>query len=264
VRGLPIIQAVDRALRILDLFDEHNTELKITDISDRMGLHKSTVHSLLKTLKAHGYIEQNPENGKYKLGLKLVERGNFVLNSLDIRTIAKRHLIDLSHKTGLTVHLVILDGKEGVYIDKVEGTSGIVMYSRIGRRVPIHSSAVGKVLVAFQSQEVIQKILDGYDYVPHTSNTITNEQDFLKELEKVRKLGFAIDNQENEPGVQCVAVPVRDHLGQVVAAISMSSPIAGIQEETLENMIVLLKQTADDVSQQLGYGIHQQKLGLTI
>src|SRR5690606_35998987 len=108
VRGLPIIQAVDRALRILDLFDEHHTELKITDISNRIGLHKSTVHSLLKTLQAHGYIEQNPENGKYKLGLKLVERGNLVLNSLDIRTIAKRHLLDLSHQTGLTVHLVIL------------------------------------------------------------------------------------------------------------------------------------------------------------
>jgi len=261
---LPIIQAVDRALRILDLFDEHHTELKITDISNRIGLHKSTVHSLLKTLQAHGYIEQNPENGKYKLGLKLVERGNLVLNSLDIRTVAKRHLLDLSHQTGLTVHLVILDGKEGVYIDKVEGTSGVVMYSRIGRRVPIHSSAVGKVLVAFQSQEVIRDILDGYEFVPHTPNTITNERDFLMELEKVRSLGYAIDNQENEPGVQCVAVPVRDHLGQVAAAISMSSPVVGIQKERLEHMIVLLKQTADEVSRKLGYGIHPQKHDLTI
>jgi len=173
---LPIIQAVDRALRILDLFDEHRTELKITEISRRTGLHKSTVHSLLKTLQAHGYIDQNADSGKYRLGLKLVERGNLVLHSLDVRTVARGHLLDLSRKTGLTVHLVILDGKEGVYIDKVEGTSGIVMYSRIGRRVPIHSSAVGKVLVAFQSEEVIRNILDGYEFVPHTPNTITDER----------------------------------------------------------------------------------------
>jgi DNA-binding IclR family transcriptional regulator len=258
VKGLPIIQAVDRALRILDLFDEHRTELKITEISRRTGLHKSTVHSLLKTLQAHGYIDQNADSGKYRLGLKLVERGNLVLHSLDVRTVARGHLLDLSRKTGLTVHLVILDGKEGVYIDKVEGTSGIVMYSRIGRRVPIHSSAVGKVLVAFQSEEGIRNILDGYEFVPHTPNTITDERTYRVELEKVRSLGYAIDNQENEPGVQCVAVPVRDHLGQVAAAISMSSPIAGIQEERLESMILLLKQTAEKISRKLGYGIHHQ------
>ncbi|MFC4768061.1 IclR family transcriptional regulator [Effusibacillus consociatus] len=253
---MPIIQAVDRALRILDLFDEHETELKITDISDRMGLHKSTVHSLLKTLQVHGYIEQNPENGKYKLGLKLLERGNFVIHSLDLRPIARKYLLNLTEQTGLTTHLVILDGKEGVYIDKVEGTSGIVAYSRIGRRVPIHSSAVGKVLVAFKNLEEIKKILHGYVYTVHTANTITNEQDFLKELENVRSLGYAIDNQENEPGVRCVAVPIRNHSGQVVAAASMSTPISSLGDQPVENVLLLLRQAADEISQQMGYGIH--------
>ncbi|BCJ87600.1 IclR family transcriptional regulator [Effusibacillus dendaii] len=257
---MPIIQAVERALRILDLFDQRDTELKITEISDRMGLHKSTVHSLLKTLQAHGYIDQNQENGKYRLGLKLIERGNFVIHSLDIRTVTKKYLLDLSEKTGLTVHLVILDGKEGVYIDKVEGISGIVMYSRIGRRVPVHSSAVGKVLVAFKEAEELEKFLDGYVYFSQTENTITNRSDFLKELQKVRELGYAIDNQENELGVYCMAVPIRDHTGQVAAAVSMSTPVTGIANEKTDHLLSLLKQMADKVSQQLGYGIQQPVL----
>ncbi|SEN76501.1 IclR family transcriptional regulator [Lihuaxuella thermophila] len=251
---MPMIQAVDRALRILDLFDEYDTELKITEISARIGLHKSTVHSLLKTLQSHGYIQQNPENGKYRLGLKLLERGNLVLQGMDLRNLARNILVKLSVQTGLTVHLVIFDGKEGVYIDKVEGTSGIVMYSRIGRRVPIHSSAVGKALVAFHEPNKIKEILSGYVYTKHTPNTITNETDFLKELERVRAMGYAIDNQENEPGVRCVAVPIRDHSGEVVAAISVSTPISGLKNESEDHIVTLLKQAANEISQQLGYG----------
>ena len=108
---MPIIQSVDRALQILDLFNEQNPELKITEISNKLDLHKSTTHSLLKTLKARQYIKQDPDSGKYSLGLKLLERGQFVLNSMDIRSIARKHLIDLSVDTGQTTHLVILEGK---------------------------------------------------------------------------------------------------------------------------------------------------------
>lgn len=252
---MPIIQAVDRALRILELFNEYETELKITDISSRMGMHKSTVHSLLKTLQVHGYIQQNEENGKYKLGLKLFERGNFVVHCLDIRSIAKKHLLDLTIITGQTIHLVILEGKEGVYIDKVEGTSGVVMFSRVGRRVPIHSSAVGKVLVAMKSREEQDQILQGYVFTPHTQNTILNEADFREELENVRILGYAVDNQENEPGVRCVAAPIYDHTDRVIAAISISTPISGMQDTRLEHIIDLLQQTACIISQELGFGI---------
>jgi IclR family KDG regulon transcriptional repressor len=252
---MPIIQAVERALKILDLFDEHETELKITDISERMQLHKSTVHSLLKTLQVHGYIDQNPENGKYRLGMKLFERGNFVIHGLDIRKIAKRYLVDLSLKTGQTTHLVILDDKEGVYIDKVEGPMATILYSRIGRRIPVHCSAVGKALVAFKSEDELRKLLDGYRYIVHTANTITNEPDFLKELEKVRKAGYAVDNQENEPGVRCIAVPIRNHKGHVVAAVSISTLISRVDDQELQQFLELLKQAADEMSHQMGYGI---------
>jgi IclR family KDG regulon transcriptional repressor len=252
---MPIIQAVDRALRILDLFDEYENEIKITDISERMGLHKSTVHSLLKTLQMHGYIDQNPENGKYKLGMKLFERGNFVIHGLDIRKVAKTHLVDLSMKTGQTTNLVILDGREGVYIDKVEGSQATILYSRIGRRIPVHCSAVGKVLVAFKNRVELEKLLQGHIYKAHTPKTITNERDFLVELEQVSTRGYAIDNQENEAGVRCIAVPIHDHTGQVVAAVSMSTLVTQINDEELARFTEMLKKEANEMSQKMGYGI---------
>ncbi|MEW9670113.1 IclR family transcriptional regulator [Ammoniphilus sp. 3BR4] len=252
---MPIIQAVERALKILDLFDEHETELKITDISERMGLHKSTVHSLLKTLQVHGYIDQNAENGKYKLGMKLFERGNFVLQGLDIRHIAKKYLLDLSTKTGQTTHLVLLDGKEGVYIDKVEGPQAVILYSRIGRRIPVHSSAVGKALVAFSREDEVQRILKNYVYVSHTDRTISSEQEFLNELVNVRKAGHAVDMEENEPGVRCVAVPIFDHKGQPAAAISMSTLISRVNDEKLQEYVSMLKKAAKDMSAEMGYGM---------
>ena len=252
---MPIIQSVDRALRIFDLFDEYETELKITDISERMQLHKSTVHSILKTLQSKGYIEQNEENGKYRLGMKLFERGNLVIRSLDIRTIAKKHLIKLSVETENTVHLVILDGKEGIYIDKVEGPSATVLYSRIGRRIPVHSSAVGKALVAFKSKKELQEILKGYVYKKQTINTITDEKTYLEDLEKVRDSGFAIDKEENEPGITCLAVPIWDHTGTVAAAMSMSQPTMRIDQIQLERSVEMLKEAAEKISKELGYDL---------
>ena len=252
---MPIIQSVDRAMRILDLFDEQVTELKITDISERMALHKSTVHSLLKTLQSHGYIDQNPENGQYRLGMKLFERGNYVIHGLDIRGIAKKYLMALSMETGQTTHLVILDGKEGVYIEKVEGPLAVVLYSRIGRRIPLHCSAVGKALVAFSREDEKKNILKDYHYQKQTELTLSNEESFLSELAKVRQEGYAIDNEENEPGVRCIAVPILDHMGCAIAAISMSTLVNRVDDEELKEFVKMLKRSGKDISVQMGYGI---------
>ncbi|WP_415762944.1 IclR family transcriptional regulator (plasmid) [Priestia megaterium] len=252
---MPIIQSVGRALRILDLFDEHTTELKITDISDQMGLHKSTVHSILKTLQQRGYIYQNLENGKYGLGMKLFERGNYVIQSLDIRQLAQKYLMDLSAKTSQTTHLVILDGKEGTYVDKVEGPMAVILYSRIGKRIPLHCSAVGKALIAFKEKDELEKILSGYEYTGQTEFTITNESEFLQELEKVRSQGYAVDNQENEPGVRCIAAPIRNHENKVIAAISLSTLIAGVDDIQLGIFVQQLKQAASELSEKMGHGI---------
>ncbi|RSL33970.1 IclR family transcriptional regulator [Salibacterium salarium] len=256
---MPIIQSLDRALKILDLFDEYHTELKITDISDKMLLHKSTVHSLLKTLQKHQYIEQNPENGKYHLGMKLFERGNVVIQSRDIRSVAKEYLYALSKDTGQTVHLVIQDGKEGIYIDKVESTSATVLYSRIGRRIPLHCSGVGKALIAFQSDREIADIFENYEFIKRTENTITNKEDFLKEIEIIRQKGYAEDLEENEPGIRCLSIPVHDHTARVTGAISISMPSMRVQEKDIEKYVTLLKKAGTQLSQKLGCGFQTLK-----
>jgi IclR family KDG regulon transcriptional repressor len=250
---MPIIQSVDRALNILNLFDEHTKELKITEISARIGLHKSTVHSLLKTLQLHGYIAQDPENGKYRLGLKLMEKGQLLLLGIDVRITARKHLMSLSAQTGQTTHLVILDGKDGVYIDKVEGAKAAIRYSRIGRRVPLHSSATGKVLAAFRQPEELVQLLKDYRYVQQTAATLADQDSFLQELAKVRRQGFAVDDQENEQGVRCAAAPIFNHSGEVTTAMSISTMISGVDDEQFRQFIELLKSETAQISQLLGY-----------
>ncbi|MEX1029697.1 MAG: IclR family transcriptional regulator [Paenibacillaceae bacterium] len=250
---MPIIQALDRALQIVDLFDEHTTELKITEISIRMGLHKSTVHSLLKTLMLHGYIGQDADSGKYKLGLKLIEKGQLMLQTLDIRAVAKKNLSELCMRTGQTTHLVILSGKEGVYIDKVEGVKAAIRYSRLGGRVPLHCSAVGKVLAAFQSDEKQRKLLSDYIFTIHTPNTIGDMARFLEELAQVRKQGYAVDNQENEPGVRCVAAPIYDHSRQTIAAISLSTMTTGVNDDEFQLLSDQLIAESIVISKLLGF-----------
>src|SRR5699024_4617773 len=168
-----------------DLFDEYKTELRISEISKLTQLNKSTVYALLKTLQNHNYIEQDTDTKKYRLGLKLFERGNYVIHNLDLRVVVREHLLDLAIKTNYTLHLVILDNKTGLYIDKVEGKSANVFYSRIGRRVPLHSSSVGKILIAFKKEQEIISILENYDYEKKTDNTI-NKNKKIKKRERVK------------------------------------------------------------------------------
>jgi IclR family transcriptional regulator, KDG regulon repressor len=250
---MPLIQAVERALNILELFNEQKVELNLAEISQQTGLHKSTLHSLLKTLQAQGYIEQTEANAPYRLGVKLLERGYLVQRSRDFITVARPHLEDLSERTGQTIHLGVLDGKSGVYVDKVEGTRSVIVYSRIGRRMPIHTTAIGKVLLAFQSPPVIAKILDGYDFTSSTENTITERDVFEAALAKVRSNGFAVDEQENVRGCRCAAVPVWGHDRKPVAAISISTVVENVSMEEFKSFIEQLKTIGTSVSHELGY-----------
>ena len=250
---MPIIQSVERALQILDLFNEQATELKITDISKLMGLSKSTLHSLLKTLQLHGYIDQNPENGKYRLGMKLVERGHFVVGSIDIRQKAKGWLMELSRLTGQTTHLGILDGREGVYIEKIEGKLAAIAYSRIGRRLPVHATAIGKVLIAWLGETELNALLEGYQYTTYTPSTLASREALMAALAQTREQGYALDSEENEQGVRCVAVPVWNHESRVIAALSLSTLASRVDDAGLANFREQLQQAGLQLSRALGY-----------
>ncbi|MCM3387032.1 IclR family transcriptional regulator [Ureibacillus chungkukjangi] len=250
---MPIIQSVARALAILELFDDTNRELSIKEISVKLDLNKSTVHSLLKTLKEYGYISQNNETTDYSLGWKLYERGHLMVSQLDIRNVARVHLEKLNEQTNQTVHLVTLLGKEAIYIDKINGHSALVIYSRIGKRVPLHSSGVGKVLAAFLDESQLKSLMDGYIFEKTTVNTIDSYKSFVEELEGVREKGYAADFEENEPGIICIAMPVHDFSGEVIAAISVSTPKSHINDEVAERNYQYLKECVEIVSSNLGY-----------
>lgn len=253
---MPLIQSVERALAIIDLFSEQKVELNLADISTQTGLHKSTLHSLLKTLQVHGYIDQAESNGPYRLGLKLLERGYLVTRSRDFVSIARPYLTELSVQTGQTTHLGVLDGTSGVYIDKVEGERSIIGYSRVGRRVPIHSTAIGKILLAFQPPAAMDKILTGYVFEPFTENTVKTRQDFEAVLVDVRARGYAVDEQENVRGVRCAAIPVWNHAGQLVAAISISTVVENVTHDEFARYIDALRDIGVRVSRDFGYSQH--------
>lgn len=250
---MPLIQSVARALSILELFDDTNRELSIKEISVKLDLNKSTVHSLLRTLKEYGYISQSNETTNYSLGWKLYERGHLMVSQMDIRNVARIHLEKLNEQTNQTVHLVTLLGKEAIYIDKIDGHSALVIYSRIGKRVPLHSSGVGKVLAGFLDENQLQSLMDGYVYEKRTENTIDSYKAFVEELEAVRKRGYAEDYEENEPGIICIAMPVRDYSGEVIAAVSVSTPKSHFSDEIAGSYYQYLKECVEEISSNLGY-----------
>lgn len=250
---MTLIQSISRALGILELFDENHRSFSIKEISLKMDLNKSTVHSILKTLKHYGYIMQDSETAEYALGWRLYERGNLLMNQIEIKPVAQKYLMKLNQLTNETVHLVLRVDREALYIDKINGNNTLVIYSRIGKKVPLHSSAVGKVLTAYLKREQINTIFRDYEFKQATQNTILTYDNYLVELEQVRGQGYATDNEENEAGIYCLAMPIYDYTQQVVAAISVSTPLVNFTEEKKEEILTYLKQCTTDLSSELGY-----------
>lgn len=250
---MTLIQSISRALEILELFDENHRSFSIKEISTKLDLNKSTIHSILKTLKHYGYIMQVQDTAEYALGWRLYERGNLLMNQVEIKPVAHKYLMKLNHLTNETVHLVTRVDREAIYIDKINGNNTLVIYSRIGKKVPLHCSAVGKVLTAYLEQDQFENIFKYYEFKPATANTILTHEAFLSEIEKVREQGYAVDNEENEAGIYCMAMPVYDYTQKVVAAISISSPLVNFTEEKKREILTYLKQCTSDLSNELGY-----------
>lgn len=249
------VQSVERVLSILEYLAEEKRSCGITEIGNAVNLHKSTVHRLLKTLMNKGYIEKEIDSDKYLLGTKVLFLASAVLDRMDVRNIARAYIEKLSEKVNEVIHLSILDGDEAVYIDKVEGVrhGSVRMNSQIGKRVPLYCTAMGKILISKFNNEEIINMLKNKEMKKHTNNTITNINDFIKEIISVRKNGYAVDEMEYEEGIRCIAAPIYDRKGDITAAISVSGPVFYITEEKLPHIKKELLNTAKEISKQLGY-----------
>ncbi|NLK22274.1 MAG: IclR family transcriptional regulator [Epulopiscium sp.] len=248
-----IVQSVDRTLSILEVLSDYDDGLGVADISAKLDLHKSTVHRLLSTLIIKGYVEQNSENSRYKITLKLFELGSKRISNMDILEIARPYLKELMEKTNEVVHLVIRENTDIIYIDKVESKTTIRMHSRIGRRSPAYCTAVGKAILSGLDDKKIEKIWEESDIKQYTPFTIINLEDFKRELKSIREKGFAVDEEENELDVRCVGASIYDYTGETCAAVSISGPITRMTDEKIKEFSRWLVHYTMEISKELGY-----------
>ena len=252
-----LVQTIERVSQILDILGQSPQGISIRELSTKVNLPKGTIHRLLSSLLHFGYVRQDPKTRNYFLGFKLVELGNLLLGQLDLRKEAEPFLRDLAEGTKETVHMVVMDRDEVVYIEKVEfeqNPGGLRMASRIGLRNPIHSCAVGKVLLADFSDEALDHFLRGKNLLRRTENTMTDPVQLREHLKLVRKQGFAIDDEENERGIRCIAAPICNEVGRVVAAISISGPAFRVTKKVIqESLKKEVMETAFKISQRLGF-----------
>lgn len=247
-----LIGSVQRALNILDLFDNRHPELGVTDIANFLGLPKSTAAGLVKTLLQNNYLSQNESTRKYRLGFKIAERAGLLLSQFDLRQIAHPHLEKLRNQCNESINLAVLDGSDVVYIERLHGSNILSMRSEIGKRELAHSTALGKAILACLSIEVISEFISRHNFVSVTPKTITTPANFLTELQKIRQQGYAIDDEENELGGRCVAAPIIDYQGKPLAAISISVPIQRMPSDRIDEFGALVKKTAREISLKIG------------
>ena len=232
---------------------EARSELALNEIATRLALPKSTAHGLISTLKDFGYIEQSAFSGKYRLGTRFFEVGNIVARGWEVRTVAVPYINKLLEELAETVHLVVLDKMEVLYIDKRESSQSLRIASQVGMRLPAHCTGVGKVLMAHLSPEERRKLIHEKGLPRITEKTLTDVEVLEDELTRVRMQGFAIDNEEIMDSLRCVAAPIRDQTGNVISAISLSGPVSRMKGEHLEKAIRRVRETAEEISACLGY-----------
>ncbi len=262
-RNRATVQAIERGCRILDLLSKDKRRYSIQDLSSELDLPKPTVHRILSTLRHFGYVTQDEMSKEYRLGFRLVELGYTVLDQIDLRKIAEPLLDQLASVVQETVHLVILDHGEIVYLDKVEKVSdpkSLRMVSRIGMRNYAHSCAVGKVLLASLPDNERDEIIAQKGLPRMTKNTIVSSRELKKHLADVKARGYAMDNEENEEGIRCVASPVKNDRGEVIAAISISGPSVRLTENRISaELKTHVMRTALEISEKLGYKTRSSK-----
>lgn len=252
-KNIRMIQSVQRALEIIECFDTRNKELQLSEISEKLGLNISTVHGILQTLVAYSYIEKSPDNGKYRLGLKLLEKGVMVSEGLNLRDIGRPHLNSLTDKYQETSHLCLMQQNALYCIDKVESPYAyLIMSSKIGRTLPLHATASGKAILAFLPEEDLNRFINQMQLIKLTKNTISDLVELREALDRIRSDGYSIEEEETELGSYSIAAPIRNHRGRVIASISLSGPSVRIKENQ-ESIIKDLIERADSISMELGY-----------
>lgn len=246
-----ILQTVDRALQLLEILAEHPQGLPTKELEALLELNKVTLHRLVTTLENRGFIEKIGMN--YHIGLKMVELSSIKLNSIELKTEAAPYLRELVNILKQPVQLAILENDEAIFIEKIQSVNSLRMYSQIGRRIPLYCSGVGKVLMLQDADEEILEKLSRQPFSKFTPTTLASPEAVLEEVKQARVVGYAVDNEEHEEGIFCMAVPIYDYRGKIIAAISTAGQSKDFIENPSEETIVLMKRIASEISKRIGY-----------
>ena len=246
------VRAVERALRILDCFDDQHPEMGVSEIAQAVDLHKATAHRIVTTLVHYGYLERVAGGHKYRLGLQLTHLGFKVVRRMDLRREALPHMTRVAQQWDETCDLSIYDHGEVFYIEVLQGNHALTIAASVGQRLPAHCTASGKVFLAHlpagELEATLSRPLRSY-----TEKTITSPEALGREIEVTRRRGYAIDDEEMEMGVRAVSAPIRNQGGAVVAAMSMPGPTSRMTLDKVPEIASALRDAADAVSQRLGW-----------
>jgi DNA-binding IclR family transcriptional regulator len=246
------VKSVYRAIKILEAFNA-DEGMTVTEISKRFNFPKSSVHQILNTLTNENILKKNPLTNRYFLGVKLFILGDRARANLEIRKVAEPLLKKLKEMFDETVHLTVLDNDEVLYVECFESSKLLRPFQIIGYRAPLHCTAVGKAMMAFMNEQDIDRVIRTKGLKRFTKNTLTDRMSLLKDLEAVVARGYSVDNIEHEQGVRCIGAPIRNHGGQVFAAVSATWPSQRLQLSRIPKLAKTVIATAHEISRRLGY-----------
>jgi DNA-binding IclR family transcriptional regulator len=241
-------------LQLLKAFSVEETELGISALAKELGVAKSTAHRLAVTLATEGFLEQNLDNGRYRLGLALFELGTLVRRRMDVSTMGRPLLGALRDTTQAAVHLAVLAQTDIVYLYNLESSQAVGTRSYIGMRKPAFCTSEGRVLLSFAPVELISAVMKG-GLLKRTPNTIVDPKALARILDEVRTSGYAVDDEESEIGMRGLAAPVRDATGKVIAAVGLNGPLQRLSKKELRRLVPQVVGTADSISARMGYRV---------
>lgn len=241
------IQSLGRGLKILDLLGQSQAGLSVTELAEALGVDKGSASRLVSTLRRYGYAEKDEVTRRYQLGPQVVSLSRSLLARLPLREAAKPYLRKLMERSGECAHLAILAQGKALYIDQVESPATLRVNAQVGTLNPLHCTALGKALLAFGELE-LPASLD-----PFTPRTITDPETLRRALDEVRRLGYAVDDEEFDPGVRCIAVPVYDFRGKAVGSIGISGPATRLTPERLPELAALVLEIGKALSERMSF-----------
>ncbi|WP_368652240.1 IclR family transcriptional regulator [Ornithinibacillus sp. 4-3] len=245
------INSIDKALDLLEILSEKSFNL--LELVEQLDQPKSSIYRMITTFEKRGYITREKEDGKYCLGLKMLELTKNLLEKNTLISVANAEMQKLVSKTGESVNLGVLDGNEILYVAVFEGEHQLKFTEALGSKSPIHATAIGKTLAAYLPNEQLNELLQEIEFKKITPNTITNKTEFNKELEFVREKGYALDNEEIAIGARCIAAPIFDMFGNIEAAISISGAVHRLSNEQFNEMTNEVVSSAQSISRKLGF-----------